>query len=429
VKRLIALAFLATQECLFAAAPATKPNVLIILVDDLGYGDVGVQGQKEIATPNIDSLARNGIRFTNGYVSGTMCSPTRAGLMTGRYQTRFGHEFNPVKPDDGLCTTEVTIADRMKAAGYITGMVGKWHLGEVEFDRFHPLNRGFMESSYFPGQKKLPPLTVWRGRERATINDFIGPALAQEANAFITRHQDEPWFLYLAPNLVHIPIEVPENVLARVPMDKGDVNHRAYLASIMALDDMVGSVLDKLRELNLETRTLVVFLSDNGGTVRARNEPLHGGKGQTAEGGVREPFLVQWKGVIPAGHILDQPVISLDLLPTALSAAGGEVKPEWHLDGVNLLPLLKGETSEPPHPEGLFWRFGDQWGVRVGDWKLVQTGSNQLRPVALYNLADDVSEKQNLVGSNPDKVKALRAAWEKWNSQNVAPLWPQKEGE
>lgn len=425
----LVLPCLAIHSSSFAATPPAEPNVLIILADDLGYGDIGVQGQKEVATPNIDSIAKNGVRFTNGYVSGTMCSPTRAGLMTGRYQTRFGHEFNPAKPDDGLSTAEVTFADRMKAAGYVTGLVGKWHLGEVEIERFHPLERGFVESSYFAGQKKLPPLTVLRGREQGKSDEFIGQAVAQEANAFITRHRNEPWFLYMTPSLVHIPIEVPPDVLARVPADAGDDKHRAYLASIVALDDMVGSVLEKLRELNLEERTLVVFLSDNGGTVAANNKPLRGGKGQTAEGGVREPFLMQWKGVIPAGQVLNQPVISLDLLPTALAAAGSEVNPEWKLDGVNLLPLLKGDTSAPPHPEGVFWKFGDQWAARIGDWKLVQTGSKRLLPVALYNLKDDIGEKQNLADKNPDKVKELRAAWERWNSRNVASLWPQKEGE
>lgn len=404
---------------------ADKPNVLIILADDLGYADVGIQGQQEVATPHIDSIAKNGVRFSSGYVSGTMCSPTRAGLMTGRYQTRFGHEFNPATLKDGLLTTEVTFADRMKAAGYVTGLVGKWHLGEVECAEFHPLARGFSESVYFPGQKKLAPLTMWRGRESETINEFIGPALAREANAFVTRHKDEPWFLYLTPTFVHKPIEVTAELLARVPAAAGDEKHRAYLASIIALDDLVGDVLAKLRELNLEQRTLIFFLSDNGGTVLANNRPLRGGKGQTFEGGDRVPFLAQWKGVIPAGRVLDQPVISLDLLPTSLAAAGVASKPEWKLDGANLLQVLKGETSAPPHPDGLFWRFGDQWAVRIGDWKLVQSGSNRLLPVALFNVTEDCGEKQNLLDKYPEKASELRAAWERWNSGNVVPLWPQ----
>ena len=407
---------------------ADRPNVLLILADDLGYADVGIQGQKAVATPHIDSIAQNGVRFSSGYVSGTMCSPTRAGLMTGRYQTRFGHEFNPAALKDGLPAGEVTFADRMKAAGYVTGLVGKWHLGEVEYAEFHPLDRGFSESVYFPGQKKLPPLTVWRGRESETINEFIGPALAREANAFITRHQDELWFLYLAPTFVHKPIEVTAGLLARVPASAGDDKHRAYLASIIALDDLVGAVLAKLRELNLEQRTLIFFLSDNGGTVLANNLPLRGGKGQTFEGGIRIPFLAQWKGVIPAGRVLDQPVISLDLLPTALAVAGVAPKPEWNLDGANLLPLLKGEDTLP-HPEGLFWRFGDQWAVRIGDWKLVQSGSRKLGPVALHDLAQDVGEKTNLIQSHPEKERELRSAWERWNSSNVAPLWPQPSEE
>jgi arylsulfatase A-like enzyme len=406
-----------------------KPNVLIILADDLGYADLGVQGLKEVATPHIDSIASGGVRFTSGYTSGTMCSPTRAGLLTGRYQARFGHEFNysAEQPQAGLPAGEKTIADRLRDAGYVTGLIGKWHVGEVQQEVFHPLARGFAESVYYGGQQKLAPRGALRGREKFMEKEFIGTAMAREAGNFFTRHAAAPWFLYYALNLVHTPNDVLDTHLARVPVSVTDETRRRYLASVAAMDDSVGLVLEKLRSLSQEERTLIFFLSDNGGAFGSDNRPLKGGKGNTVEGGIRVPFFAQWKGVIPAGRVLDQPVISLDLLPTALAAANADVKPEWKLDGANLLPLLKGESTAPPHPEGLFWRFGDQWAVRLGDWKLVQAGSRKLGPVALYHVSEDIGEKTNLLAQQPGKERELRAAWERWNQANIPARWVLKE--
>jgi arylsulfatase A-like enzyme len=429
MKRILILTLLLSSFGVRHSAFSAPPNILLILADDLGYADVSVQGLKEVATPHIDSIAAGGVRFTAGYTSGTMCSPTRAGLLTGRYQTRFGHEFNysAEQPQAGLPAGEKTIADRLGDAGYVTGLIGKWHVGEVEHEEFHPLRRGFAEAVYYGGQQKLAPRGALRGREKFMEKEFIGTAMAREAGDFFTRHAAAPWFLYYALNLVHTPHEVLPQHLDRVAASVTDENRRRYLASVAAMDDSVGLVLEKLRALGQEKRTLIFFLSDNGGGFGSDNRPLKGGKGQTADGGIRVPFFAQWKGVIPAGRVLDQPVISLDLLPTALAAAGTTTDPAWKLDGANLLPLLKGDSDAAPHPEGLFWRFGDQWAVRLGDWKLAQYGSRKLAPAALHDLAQDIGEKTNLIKSHPEKERELRAAWERWNQANIPAGWVLKE--
>jgi arylsulfatase A-like enzyme len=418
---------------------AAKPNIVIILADDLGYADLGVHGCQDIPTPHIDSIAKSGVRCINGYVTGPYCSPTRAGLLTGRYQQRFGHEFNTGAKSDvqGLPTTEVTLADRLKAAGYRTGLVGKWHLGGAA--KFHPRQRGFDAffgflggaHPYFPG--KGAPL--YRGTTPVEEQEYLTDAFAREAVAFIDRHKDNPFFLYLAFNAVHTPMHATDKRLqkfAAIP----DPMRRTYAAMLSAMDDAIGRVLDRLRAADLEKNTLIVFLSDNGGPTMkgttinaAHNEPLRGSKRTTLEGGVRVPFLVQWKGTLPAGKVYEHPVIQLDVLPTALAAAGVEVRPEWKLDGVNLLPYLAGTSAGKPH-ETLYWRFGSQMAIRQGDWKLVRYDEavdggrpGQASPARLYHLAKDIGEKDDLAPTHADKVKELQAAWDRWNAQLVKPLW------
>src|SRR5262245_6447241 len=315
------------------AADAKKPNILIILADDLGYADVGFHGCKDIPTPNIDSIARNGVRCTNGYVSGPYCSPTRAGLLTGRYQQRFGHEFNPGGGTAGMPVDQVTLADRLKKAGYATGLVGKWHLGSAP--QFHPQKRGFDEyfgflggqHAYFPekGNKADP---ILRGTEPVDEQEYLTDAIARESVAFIERHKKEPFFLYMAFNAVHTPMHATDKYLKRVA-NISDVKRHIYAAMLSAADDAVGAVLAKLKEAGLEENTLIFFFSDNGGPTMkgttingSRNEPLRGSKRQTLEGGIRVPFAVQWKGKLPAGKVYDKPVIQLDIQPTALAAAG-----------------------------------------------------------------------------------------------------------
>jgi arylsulfatase A-like enzyme len=429
------------------AFPADKPNILVILADDLGYGELNCQGfTSQIPTPSIDSLARNGVRFTSGYVSGPYCSPTRAGFMTGRYQQRFGHEFNPgparqAAPNFGLPLDEKTIGDRLKAAGYATGWFGKSHLG---FEPpFHPLKRGFDEYFGFLGGAHSyidaasdSSNPILRGTTRVDSIDYTTDAFSREAVSFIEKHAEQPWFCYLAFNAVHAPLESLEKYLARFPGIQ-NTNRRTFAAMLSAMDDGVGSVLATIRARGLEKNTVIFFFSDNGGPTRqttSSNGPLRGFKAQTWEGGIRVPWMIQWLDHVPAGKVDDRPVIQLDILPTALAAAGLEVRPEWKIDGVNLLPYLTGDKSGPPH-EALYWRFGQQIAIRMGDWKLVkgvgsrgiegieQRGAANIEGVELYNLAQDIGEKDNLAEKDPAKLKELAAAWEKWNSQLIDPKW------
>jgi arylsulfatase A-like enzyme len=423
------------------AADRSKPNIVILLADDLGYADVGFQGCKDTPTPHIDSLAKEGVRCTSGYVSGPYCSPTRAGLMTGRYQQRFGHEFNPGGGNAGLPLSETTTADRLKAAGYATGLVGKWHLGAAP--RFHPQRRGFDEffgflggaHPYFPGRGA----PIFRGTAEVKEKEYLTDAFAREAVAFIHRHKQKPFFLYLAFNAVHTPMHATDDRLKKFSSIT-DPTRRTYAAMLTAMDEAVGRVLDKLREERLENDTLVFFFSDNGGpTMRgttingSRNTPLRGSKRTTLEGGIRVPFAVRWKGKLPAGTVYRRPVIQLDVLPTALAAAGVAVKPEWNLDGVNLLPHLTGADPRPPH-ETLYWRLGEQMALRHGVWKLVRydpvadgeagrKGAGPATPSKLYNLAQDIGEANDLAAAHPEKVKELEALWQKWSAQLARPRW------
>lgn len=411
-----------------AEAPA-KPNVLVIVADDLGYGDLGFQGGQEIPTPHLDRLAADGVKFTSGYVSGPYCSPTRAGLLTGRYQQRFGHEFNPGPAPDpaqkiGLPLEEKTIADRFRAAGYRTGLVGKWHLGNAP--EFHPQQRGFEEfygflggaHPYFPGSPKNNP--ILRGTKTVDDPEYLTDAFAKEAVAYIDRHKADPFFLLLTFNAVHNPQHAKPEHLERF---KGisDERRRTYAGMLAAMDDAVGNVLGKLKSEKLEQNTLVVFISDNGGPEvnGSTNGPLRGQKAQTWEGGVRIPFVVKWPATIPAGGEYHQPVIQLDILPTALAAIGQPVA-DKNLDGVNLLPFLKGESPGAPH-ERLYWRFGPQTAIRQGDWKLVK-GTGVDAP-QLFNLKTDIGEKTDLSSAEPAKFQELQTAWNEWNGTLVEPKW------
>jgi len=414
----------------FADAPAArKPNIIILLADDLGYGETGFQGSKDIPTPNIDSIAAAGVRFTDGYVSCPVCAPTRAGLMSGRYQQRFGFEHNPgpeeAAPENfGLPLAEKTIAERLKALGYATGMVGKWHLGYRP--DFTPVKRGFDEFFGFHGGAheyipRGPALrgSIMRGDKPIREEEYLTDAFGREAAAFVRKHKDHPFFLYLPFNAVHAPLDACARHLEKFAAIK-DEKRRTFATMMTAMDDAIGGVLKALREGGIEEDTLIFFLADNGGPTlqtSSRNDPLRGFKGQVFEGGIRVPFAAQWKKRLTAGRVVREPVISLDILPTALAAAG-ETGVESRLDGVSLLPLLTGEAKNPPH-EALFWRFGEQRAVRAGDWKLASGGGAP----ELYDLAADISEKNNLVEKRPDKLKELQETYEKWNASNIPPAW------
>ena len=414
-----------------------KPNIILILADDLGYADVGAHGCKDIPTPHVDSIARGGIRLTSGYVSHPFCSPTRAGLMTGRYQQRFGHENNPVYSTAldkvGLPLNEVTLPQTLKAAGYVTGMVGKWHLGAAP--HFHPMKRGFDEffgflgggHDYLKAEMEDTPkeyaIPIQRDGKPVPLTGYLTDVFGSEAAAFIDRHQKEPFFLYLAFNAPHTPLQSPGKYQDRVkPIEDG--TRRQYAALVAAMDDAIGVVLEKLRSTGLERDTLVFFLSDNGGpapVTHAGNAPLRGNKGNVTEGGVRVPFFVRWPGRLPEGKTYDEPVISLDIFPTAVVAAGGQLPADRRIDGVNFLPHVLGQASGPPH-ERLFWRTGGgaAMAVREGRHKVVRTGE---KAPELYDLQDDIGEARDLAADKPDVVARLVKAYEEWNKELIPPLW------
>ncbi len=427
------LLLLATGVVGNAQTTDVRPNIIVIVADDLGYADLGCQGRsKDVRTPNIDTLASNGVRFTNGYVSCPVCSPTRAGLITGRYQQRFGHEFNPraASPGQefGLPLTEVTLADRLKKAGYATGMVGKWHLGGDE--KRLPLSRGFDSFFGFPAgaHSYIDAMAdsnnpIYRGRERYNEKEYLTDAFSREACAFVEQHagKTQPFFLYLTYNAIHTPQQAPEKYLARFA-DVRDVKRRTMLAMLSAMDDGVGAVLEHVRKAGAMDNTLVFFISDNGGPTAgngSRNDPLRGFKGEVLEGGIRVPFLVQWPRVLPKGRVYDAPVISLDIHATAVAAARASVSAEKPLDGVNLLPFLTGDKKTPPH-EALYWRFGQQWAIRKGDWKAAVARDETLQ---LFDLRNDPGESRNLAGEKAEVLAELVKDYDAWNAQLAQPLW------
>lgn len=414
------------------AAADPKPNIIVILSDDVGYGEYGFQGNKQIPTPNIDGIAKNGVRFTSGYVAATYCSPCRAGLLTGRYPTRFGHEFNggggKGGKDFGLTTTEKTMADRLKPLGYSTACVGKWHLGAGPkfiatargFDEFYGTvaNTPFLNPPNFIDTRLSPNVTPVKDE-----NFYTTDAYAARAVDWLGKQQGKPFFLYLPFNAQHAPLQATEKYLKRFPDLDG--NRKIFAAMMSAMDDAVGAVLAQVKKMGQEENTLVVFFSDNGGPTMqttSGNGPLRGFKATTLEGGMRVPFCMQWKGRIPAGGTFDHPIQNLDILPTALTAAGGTVEADWKLDGVDLMPHLTGKNPQPPH-EVLYWRFGEQWAIRKGDWKLCANRIDGVKNVKLFNLKDDIGEANDLGDKQPEKAKELKSLWDKWSSEQAKPSW------
>ncbi|MEK7865655.1 MAG: sulfatase [Planctomycetota bacterium] len=429
--RLSLLSILAVLP-LFADDP---PNVLVIVADDLGYGELGAQGNKQIPTPNIDSIAASGVRFTNGYVTCPVCAPTRAGLNTGRYQQRFGLELNPgpggkAAGDYGLPREEKMLAERLKEQGYTTGMFGKWHLGYAEGKR--PPERGFDEffgflgggHSYVSGGRKAGG--IMRGIEEVDEEEYLTDAFAREASSFIEKHADEPFYVYLPFNAVHSPLQGKEELLAEFPRLRGD--RKTFAAMLTALDQGVGRVLETLRAKGLDEKTLVIFIADNGGptpSTTSKNDPLRGTKATVYEGGIRVPYFVSWKGHVPEGKTYDRPVISLDIVPTVMAAVGAPVLAGEKLDGVDLLPFLAGEEGGAPH-EALYWRYGDQMAIRKGDWKLLKTRAGG---VELYDLSKDIAEEHDLAAEQVEKAEELLSTWEAWDEQLVPPRWRKNQGD
>ena len=433
-----------------SVAAEQKPNILVILSDDQGYADVGFQGNKEIRTPHLDRLAREGLRCTSGYVTHPYCSPSRAGLLTGRCQMRFGHERNPYyEPNnhrEGLPLTETLLPEYLANAGYATGWIGKWHLGAAP--EFWPEKRGFKETFGFIGgghvylNWKVDPakeyfVPICRNGKPVEVKEHLTLAFGREAGAFIKRHKNEPWFLYLAFNAPHTPHQPTAERLEKFAHIK-DPQRRAYLAQISLMDDAIGETLGALRESGQAERTLVFFFSDNGGAQFAGvydNTPLRGTKGTTYEGGVRVPFVVSWPNKLPAGKDYTQTVSSLDVFATALACAGAPMPTDRPHDGVNLIPFLTGENTGNPHPR-LCWREVElgQWGIRDDALKLVrrthQTGVKHghwiktplpRQSEELYDLVNDIHEDKNLAGERADDLHRLDAALDEWQ-KHAAPL-------
>ncbi|MBI5395374.1 MAG: sulfatase-like hydrolase/transferase [Verrucomicrobia bacterium] len=466
MKRLLPL-LLPCLLCLpWFCSAADKPNIIVILTDDQGYADLGAQGVvKDIRTPNLDRLAREGVRCSAGYVTAPQCVPSRAGLMTGRYQQRFGVDRNGRGP---LPLEEKTLADRLKAVGYVTGQVGKWHLdpGREDTEWLRKNIPGFVPTkngrpATVPRENAAPYLPGARGftdffcgfsanafanfnlkgeplkpeGEAVPTGMFRLDAQTEAALAFIQRRHEQRFFLYLAYAGPHTPLEAPEKYLSRFPGPMPQ-RRRLGLAMLSAIDDGVGRILDLLAALKLDEKTLVVFTSDNGAPLKINkpdeplpkgmdagwdgsvNDPWLGEKGMLSEGGIREPFLLRWKGRLPAGKVYDQPVSSLDFAATSVAAAG--LKHDATLDGVNLIPYLTGENNGAPH-EALYWRFWRQAAVRCGQWKLLRLSDGT---ELLFDLASDAHEKNNVIAAHADIATQLRDKLTKWTASLNPPGLP-----
>ncbi len=414
--------------------PGSKPNIILIISDDIGYGDIGVHGCKDIPTPGIDSIAENGIKFKNGYVSSPLCSPSRAGLMTGRYQQKFGYEFNPgpppnsLRPKVGLPLEETTLAETLRSSGYRTSAVGKWHLGMRE--EFHPLKRGFDSffgflhggHKYFYEENEFNP--IMRNYTPVKEKEYLTKALTREAISFIGKNKKNPFFLYLSYNAAHTPLQADESKLKKFVNIK-DQKRKTYAAMISALDDGISDIINKLKNMRILENTIIFFLNDNGGSKPnngSSNFPLRGGKGSLHEGGIRVPFLMQWKGTLPEKKEFKGIVSSLDIFPTSVNAAGGTLPGKDKIDGINLLPFLLKKRGGEPH-NILYWRAGRNrryFAVRRGKWKFLQQGK---KPVELYNIEDDISERNNIAEDHPALVAEMKELIRKWNSTLKKPLW------
>jgi arylsulfatase A-like enzyme len=446
---------------LLLAAPAQdapRTNVVFILADDLGWTDLGCQGSGYYETPNLDRLAAQGMRFTQGYSCGPNCQPTRAALMSGQYGPRtgvytvgsidrFDWKSRPLRPVDNvekLPPATRTVAEVLKKAGYATGLFGKWHLGEDP--AHHPSAQGFDEALVTMGRhvdfRTTPPVDVPKG---AYLADF----LTDRAVDFVRRHRERPFFLYLPHFGVHSPFQAKPELVERFKAKAAAGGHGnpVYAAMIASVDESVGRVLALLDELKLAERTLVIFSSDNGGVggyVReglkkagdvTDNAPLRGGKGMLAEGGIRVPWIFRWPGRIAPGSVSETPILSVDLHPTLLDVAGAAPEPGQILDGASALPVLRGGAAPD---RALYWHFPgylgagkDQWrttpagAIREGDWKLIEYFEDAR--LELYQLKDDVGERRNLAADRPEKAAALHAKLKAWRADVQAPM-PARNG-
>ena len=423
-------------------AKRKAPNIVFIFSDDAGYADFGFHGSQVMKTPNLDRLAQDGMIFRQAYVSDPTCGPSRAGLLTGRYQQRFGFEENNVpgfmspsskflKQDMGIPLSEKTMGDHMQKLGYKTAIFGKWHVGGA--DRFHPTNRGFDEfygfrggrRSYFkrPVSKTILEDLEYMERGFGKIEEtdkYLTDALGDAAVEFIDQNKDQPFLVFLSYNAPHTPMDATPEDLAQFPNLTGLRQKNA--AMTFAMDRSIGTVLDKLDELGLSENTLIIFTNDNGGPTdqnAGNNYPYSGTKSNHLEGGIRVPFVAKWPGIIPAGSEFKPPVSTLDLVPTFYAAGKGDPSTLENLDGKNLIPYFTGEATDRPH-QTLFWKKDVRAAIRDGDWKLIRFPD---RPAELYDLSQDTTEQVSLADQHPEKVKELYQKIYDWEKTLGQPMW------
>ena len=413
----------------FVVLADEKPNIVIILTDDQGYADVSYNPHSppEVNTPNIDALASSSIICTQGYTSGHVCSPTRAGLMTGRYQQRFGI-YTAGEGGSGVPLDEVFIPERLKPAGYVSCALGKWHLGLTE--EYHAMNRGFDEFYGFMGRGAHPYFDhsdmnhpIYRGFKPIKEEGYLTTRITEEAVDFIGRHRGDPFFLYVAYNAVHSPPEAPEADIRKVT---GDKTRDTLMAMIKHLDMGVGEIVGSLKKHDLFDNTLLIFLTDNGGSgaMHANNAPLRGFKQMDYEGGIHVPFIVSWPAQLEGGQECDVPIWSIDLFATALDAAGLPMPNDKPLDGKSILPALRGETDKL-HDE-LYWSSAGakgKWAVRSGNWKLVAEKTR----IQLFDLKKDLSETTNLAAKHPQVVSELTDRYNAWLDEMADPISRQEK--
>ena len=425
------------------------PNIILIVTDDQGYNDVGFNGGTEIPTPNLDRIAQEGIVFRQGYVSYPVCGPSRAGLLTGRYQGRFGFTRNPTMDPAsrvaGMPVEEDMISEILKKVGYTNMVVGKWHMGVA--NRFHPLQQGYDEFFGFlsGGHRYFPEELVFDSIEEASTNggrwyftrllhdynrididQYLTDELSDQAVKFVEREKDGPFFLYLAYNAPHSPLQATDKYLNRFS-HVADPKRRTYAAMVSAVDDGVGRLFDSLDRNGIAENTLIFFLSDNGGPEKnnsSDNGVLRAGKGSLFEGGIRVPFAMRWPSRLDGGMIFEHPVSSLDILATVIAEVKAPIASERPLDGIDLMPYLLGVEQGRPH-DALFWRNYDkgQYAVRVGDLKIV-AGETRGGAV-LFNVKEDVSEMDDIWSGNRRVVDDLNAMHSDWERQLIGPVFPE----
>lgn len=464
---------------------AARPNIVIIIADDLGKTDISLYGNPPIQTPNIDSIGLKGMTFTEGYITSPICAPSRAGMLTGRYQQRFGFEYQPhdrypknrlemfvyknfIATGDwlvaeqiefprfqdimknGMPPSEIMLSEILQKAGYRTGIAGKWHLGGG--DHAIPINRGFdyqygfyeayslymadtshkdvinqrhkdFSDPFIWGKGRSGNCAIRRNHDIIEEEYYLTDRIAEEANAFIDRNKNNPFFLYVPFLAPHTPFQATKAYYDKLEHIE-DRNKRVYNAMIWQLDDAVGSIINHLEENDLMENTIVFFLSDNGGatyTEATNNAPLKGGKFTNFEGGLNVPFMIRWDGHVSEGSKYAQPVISMDIFATALEIASVDYDTERKLDGISLLPVLKDSVRTPIH-EKLCWRSGYNRAIRFGDWKLITDGLSGNH--ALYNVRTDKEEQRNLYDDNPEMVRLLEQSHAEWESEMMDPQWP-----